>query len=174
MKIWIVYKGKINEKDISKKFLSYVYSQETNKKMNLDKIEYGKHGKPYYNDKFFFNISHSKNYICIGTSTSEVGIDIEEERKITSGLEKRILTIEEMMDDKINLLEYWVIKEAYSKYKGIGLRMPFNKVSISQIKQSLNVYNLCTDEYYCYAIGQEPLEKVNIINIKDVVGDLNE
>ena len=174
MKIWIVYKGKISEKDISKKFLSYVYCQETNKKMNLDKIEYGKHGKPYYNDKFFFNISHSKNYICIGTSTSEVGIDIEEERKITSGLEKRILTIEEMMDDKINLLEYWVIKEAYSKYKGIGLRMPFNKVSISQIKQSLNVYNLCTDKYYCYAIGQEPLEKVNIINIKDVVGDLNE
>lgn len=171
MKIWIVNKGKIKEKDISKKFLSYVYRQEKSKKINLDKIEYGEYGKPYYKDNFFYNISHSKNYICIATSTSEVGIDIEEERKITSGLEKRILTVEELINDNINLIEYWVIKEAYSKYKGLGLRMPFNKVSVSEIKQNLNVYNLCNDKYYCYAIGIEPLEKINFIDAKDVVGD---
>ena len=174
MNIWILNKGKIKEKEISKKLLSYVYYQEKNKKINLNKIEYGEYGKPYYKDKLFFNISHSKNYICIATSTTEVGIDIEEERKISAGFEKRILTFEELSKDDINLIEYWVIKEAYSKYKGIGLRMPFNKVPVSQIQQNINVYNLCTDKYYCYAIGTEPLEKVNIINIKDVVGDLNE
>ena len=45
---------------------------------------------------------------------------------------------------------------------------------IANFHQSINVYNLCTEKYYCYAIGTEPVEKVNIINIKDVVGDLNE
>jgi len=174
MKVWIANKSKLNKKDISKKFLSYVYCRETNQKMNLDKIQYGEYGKPYYDENFFYNMSHSNNYICVVISNSEVGIDIEEERKISVGLEKRILTHEELLNDDINLIECWVIKEAYSKYKGIGLRMPFNKVSISQIQQNINVYNLCTDKYYCYAIGTEPLEKVNIINIKDVVGDLNE
>lgn len=174
MKIWIVNKGKIKEKEISKKLLSYVYFLEKNQNLDINKIEYGKYGKPYYNDDFFYNISHSKNYICIATSSTEVGIDIEEERKISTGLEKRILTFEELSKKNINLIEYWVIKEAYSKYKGIGLRMPFNKVPVSQIQQNINVYNLCTDKYYCYAIGTEPLEKVNILNIKDVVGDLNE
>jgi len=171
MKVYIANKSKISKKDISKKFLSYVYYQEKNKKIDLNKIEYGKYGKPYYEKDFFFNISHSKNYICIATSTSEVGIDIEEDRNITSGLEKRILTDEELMNDNINLIEYWVIKEAYSKYKGLGLRMPFNKVSSSEIKLELNVYNLCNDEYYCYAISTEPLEKINFVDINDVVGD---
>lgn len=174
MKVWIINKDKMSEKDLSKKFLSYVYYQEKNKKINLDKIKYEEYGKPYYENDFFYNISHSKNYICIATSSSEVGIDIEEERKITSGLEKRILTSKELMNDNLNLIEYWVIKEAYSKYKGLGLRMHFNKISISQIKESVNVYNLCTDKYYCYVIGTEPLEKLNVINIKDIVGELNE
>ena len=170
MRVWIINKGKTNEKDISKKFLSYVYHQEKNKEINLDKIKYGKYGKPYYND-FFYNISHSKNYMCIITANSEVGIDIEEERKITPGLDKRILTPEEQLNNDLNLIEYWVIKEAYSKYKGIGLRMPFNKVTVLEIKQNLKVYNLCTKQYYCYAIGTEPLEKINFIDINDVVGD---
>ena len=43
MKIWIVNKGKIKEKEISRKLLSYVYFLEKKQNLDLNKIEYGKY-----------------------------------------------------------------------------------------------------------------------------------
>lgn len=170
MKVWIVDKGKQNEKEVSRKLLSYIYCKEKGKIFNFDNIKYGKYGKPYYEDNFFYNISHSKKYVCIANSTSEVGIDIEEERKNIYGIEKKILTAEELKKSNNKIIEYWVIKEAYSKYKGKGLNMPFNKISTSYIKQqNINIYNLSTTKYYCYVIGTEPLEKVEFVNITDLI-----
>ena len=173
MNVWIINKGNIKLKDISKKLLAYIYFHTKGKKIDFDKIVYGKYGKPYYIDDFFYNISHSKNYICIVVSNSEVGIDIEEDRNFSSNLKERVLTLEELGDSNINLVEYWSIKEAYSKYMGMGLYLHFNEISVSQIKECINLYNLSTDKYYCFVVGEEILDSVNFINIKDLVDNLN-
>ena len=169
MKVWIINKENNNEKELSRKLLSYIYHQETKKIFDFSKLFYGKYGKPYYVNNFYYNISHSKNYICIVISNSEVGIDIEEERKFSVELKKKILTIDELADNNIDLIEYWNIKEAYSKYKGMGLFMNFNEVSVSKIKQIVNIYNLSSDKYYCSVVGKEILEKVNFLNINDLI-----
>jgi 4'-phosphopantetheinyl transferase len=173
VRVWVLRKEDYSDKVLSKRLLEYVYFKLMNKKIELDKLTYNQYGKPYY-DGFYFNISHSKNFICIVTSFNEVGIDIEEERKIVSGLEKKILTSEELKDNNLNILECWVIKEAYSKYKGLGLRLPFNKVSILDIKKELSVFNLNCNDFYCYAIGSEEFEGIEYLNVRTIMGDFYE
>ncbi len=80
--------------------------------LEFDELEYSKNGKPYFkNKKYFFNYSHSKNYILIGISKTEIGVDIEEERNISDNISKKYLNDV----DKKNRLKYWVIKESYVK-----------------------------------------------------------
>lgn len=42
-----------------------------------------KFGKPYIrgNNNLFFNVSHSKSWVCVAISDKEIGIDIEEIKK---------------------------------------------------------------------------------------------
>ena len=74
-----VYILKSNNRKDKEKLLKEIYKKETNKEIDINKITYNKYGKPYYKD-FYFNISYSKNYIAVATSSLEIGIDIEEER----------------------------------------------------------------------------------------------
>ena len=168
MKVWII---KVNDtkdkKEYINKFLSDIYRQENDQEINCNKFFYGKYGKPYYDGDFYFNVSHSKNYMAIAIAASEVGRDIEEERKLTLGVERRILTKEELNSLKENLIETWTAKEAYAKYKGLGLSLPFDKVSVDDIKQEVKLYDLSSKAYYCYAVGNEELEDVKVIEIKN-------
>lgn len=46
-------------------------------------LAYGKNGKPYFSDirDFFFNISHSGDYLILAWSRHEIGVDMEQIRK---------------------------------------------------------------------------------------------
>lgn len=92
----------------------------------------GPHGKPYIKEQpFFYNISHSGDYVFCAVSGQEIGADIQ---KKESGREKRVAerffsgremaAIREMSDDagKRDLFyRLWTRKEALGKLSGDGI-----------------------------------------------------
>jgi 4'-phosphopantetheinyl transferase len=112
---------------------------------------YDHNGKPYIVDNsrnIKFNISHSKEYLLIGTSEQiDIGVDVE---KINYKLDyaliaKSILSTEELiLFNSYNetqrfrsFYKAWVQKEAASKAVGLGLALGFNSFSVN-INPELN------------------------------------
>ena len=168
MNVYIACTNNIGERSISQRILELAYTDYCGKKIDTTKIHKNQYGKPYYDDKFYFNISHSKNYIIIATDEDEVGIDIEEPRYVNPNLAKRILTKnEKIMDGEI--LNNWVLKEAYVKYLGVGLYLDFRDIDTKSILKSENVINLSTKDYYCFLVSKIPTRaKVIWLDDKDL------
>lgn len=97
---------------------------------------YGREGKPYFRDlPFYFNLSHSGNYVLCVLSTEEVGADIQQhclrnrgENDSVGKLARRFfsererIAIEEAGDEREKLFfRLWARKEAYGKMTGEGL-----------------------------------------------------
>ncbi len=133
------YKSIKDETKMSYLLLNYMYYKKYNKFINMDNINKDKMGKPIFlNNNLYFNISHSNNYTSCCLATVNVGIDIEEDRIIKETTLKKILNEN---DKDIEYIKIWNIKEAYSKYLGIGLKLNFSKISINEIKQNVNLIN---------------------------------
>ncbi len=94
-------------------------------------ITNGVNGKPEINiDKFYFNLSHSKELICYGLSINNLGIDIEpENRNISHAISKKLL---QNTYDKntLSLVQVWTIKEAFLKFLGTGISTPIEEIEI--------------------------------------------
>ena len=154
-KVYIFKSDRQLSSDASKQLFPKAYFLETGKTIVYEKLPRGKFGKPEHIDGLFFNISHSSHYFAVIFSTEECGIDIEEPREFKSNISKRVLSKDEPIIGN-NLLNNWVIKEAYVKYLGIGLNKDFRDVSAKELLETEHVYNLSTDDYYCYAITKSP------------------
>lgn len=146
-------------------FLKYILFSEYKKNIKLKEIIYGEYKKPYHND-FYFNISHSKNYICVAIGEKELGIDIEEERKYVHNFERKVFSKKDFELGISNVIETWVIKEAYSKYKGKGLLIKFSDISVEDIRSECYLYDLSNKNYYCYVAGEEKIENIKTIDYK--------
>ena len=87
-------------------------------------------GKPYFEgETLHFSISHTKSHVFVALSDRPIGIDAEErDRKIRLELAEKILSPAEKerydaaADKRAALLRLWVLKEAWVKYTGEGLR----------------------------------------------------
>ena len=87
-------------------------------------------GKPYFQgDGLHFSISHTPRHVFAALSEKPIGIDAEEtDRPIRLELAEKILSPAERMrydaaaDKRAALLKLWVLKEAWVKYTGDGLR----------------------------------------------------
>ncbi|MDR0788730.1 MAG: 4'-phosphopantetheinyl transferase superfamily protein, partial [Bifidobacteriaceae bacterium] len=91
------------------------------------------HGKPYlytvipaeagiHDKNVNFNISHTKNYILVAVSDSEIGVDIEELPDFSMLDLKNVFTENEIENQTEQyLLKIWTMKESYLKCRGIGL-----------------------------------------------------
>ena len=168
MKIYIARIENKGHKLLSNHILEYAYNDMCGKNMDIKKIHKGQYGKPYYDDKFYFNISHSKNYVVVAVDEDEVGIDIEESRYVSPSLTKRILTKNERIMDG-DVLNNWVLKEAYVKYLGVGLYLDFRNIDTGTILKSENVANLSTKDYYCFLVSKTPTRaKVIWLDDKDL------
>lgn len=113
-------------------------------------------GKPYAVDSdIYFSISHSKEFVVCAVGHEEIGIDIEQIRKV----EPRITDISCTETDKEYIFggkdksaldadmlerffEVWTAKEAYLKYIGTGI-MGLKTVSYEDIKPFCKTYNEC-------------------------------
>ena len=156
----VMVKCKVVYYTIVRKDESPVYSdgEETNKAryilewmlnhlgyFELPKIYVSEHGKPYFRDSdICFNYSHSKSYIACAVSCYDVGVDIEDaSRKISDGVSKKYLDEE---GDNNKRLEKWVKKEAYSKLKGLGLKI-IKDIHLQNIYDK-NIF-ICNENYMC-------------------------
>lgn len=89
------------------------------------KYKLNEYGKLYLKniENFFFNISHSGEYVILAISNKEVGCDIE---KINKNIENTFLLEKEERfvlkiknsEDKPNIYRYWTLKESYIKNIG--------------------------------------------------------
>ncbi len=164
-----------DETKISYLLLSYIYYNKYNKRLDISSIYKDKNGKPIFLDnKLYFNISHSKNYVTCSLSNTNIGVDLEEDRIIKDTL---INKIKNKNDIDLDIIQIWNIKEAYSKYLGIGLKLDFSKISINEIKKNINlisnIYNLKNNNLYlslCYNIKENDIQNnINFIDKNELI-----
>jgi 4'-phosphopantetheinyl transferase len=99
-------------------------------------------GKPFYKDHpdWFFNISHSAEWVVLAFSGQNVGIDIEKVKPINYHLAKRFFSIDEneILDQleepekRHYFFDLWTLKESYLKYLGRGLTKPLSTFTIEK------------------------------------------
>ena len=180
---------KILQKERVKKY--YAYVKELDKKncilsylllcyiLNKDydifitpKFKYGKNKKPYFENikKLYFNLSHSNNKIAGAVSDCNIGIDIQEQRKISKSMIKRVLN-EKELDDYLSYTKeierkkcfcrLWTIKESEIKRRGSSVL-----VDLKQIEKD-NIKNIETFEIkdFCISISSEEYKEFNLIQI---------
>lgn len=94
-------------------------------------------GKPYFAEgKLFCSLTHTKTAAFCALSDQPVGLDAEAlSRQVSPNLAGKILSPVEYTQWEVSrnpqkaLLSFWVLKEAYVKYTGEGLRKPFQEIS---------------------------------------------
>lgn len=113
---------------------------------SLDKLKYNHYGRPYL-EAFLgdFNISRSnKIVICVLSSYSKVGIDIELIRNMDLTPYQEQLSVLELVNVKNNskpmsqFYKFWTRKEAISKLDGRGLSLEFSKIHVITSPVSFN------------------------------------
>ena len=96
------------------------------------KFSYGQNGKPYLQDySFYFNLSHSGEYVFCAISDREVGVDIQQFRPVdVVRLTRRFFSKEEQKalercldreEQRKLFYRLWTRKEAYGKLTGEGI-----------------------------------------------------
>jgi len=100
---------------------------------------YNEFGKPSLpNLPVHFSISHCKDAVTCVVSDYNIGIDVESivpynpdvARRVCSPAELEML--EQSSNKDMDFIKLWTVKEAISKYEGMGLSMPFAEVTISR------------------------------------------
>lgn len=134
---------------LGKIILQYGF-QQLKLNYSLHDIKIGKKERPFINDIFDFNISHSGEYvICAITSNAKVGIDIEKHRNLKQDIASRYFNEEECAyikasSDKVkSFFDFWSIKESAIKCDGRGVEILSQTFillndNLSQPHQSIN------------------------------------
>ena len=88
--------------------------------LSKEPLLFGNMGKPYYENGPFFNISHSGNFVMMGVSDKEVGVDIEENVVKDMSLLLRIFNEAEakVIKEHSDFYYLWCAKESLIKCTG--------------------------------------------------------
>lgn len=117
-------------------------------------------GKPYLLNEpnVYFNLSHTKNaLLCSISNESEIGVDIEQIKKIDYKLLDYIAHPAEKQSFKFvhqtnyDLLFYliWTRKEAYCKRTGIGIRQKLDTINTTTCVPEKQYITWQTNNYIC-------------------------
>ncbi|WP_405296503.1 4'-phosphopantetheinyl transferase family protein [Methanobrevibacter sp.] len=102
-------------------------------------FKFGKYGKAYISnhEDIYFNLSHSNKFVACAISDREVGVDIE---LIDSAIDLNIAkhyffageyeSIMNSTDPADEFFNYWVLKESYMKYTGLGFNLKLEDFEI--------------------------------------------
>ncbi|MBQ8017000.1 MAG: 4'-phosphopantetheinyl transferase superfamily protein [Methanobrevibacter sp.] len=102
-------------------------------------FEIGKFGKACLsnNDNIHFNLSHSGKIVACAISDMEVGVDVEyNDPTIDLNIAKHYFynsEYENIMNSKCpsdEFFNYWVLKESYMKYTGLGFHLKLDSFEI--------------------------------------------
>ncbi len=158
------YRGQIRTESI----MGYMLLRQLSRKhfgtdLDLRQIQLSPTGKPYLPESdLHFSISHSADFVACVAASEPVGIDIEQRRPFSERLKQRVLTAGDI-EDGIDPLTAWVIKEAYSKYLGLGLALPFGAYSAAELLEKHQNWLRVTDSYICAAFSKTSPETVVLI-----------
>jgi 4'-phosphopantetheinyl transferase len=110
-----------------------------NQKISLFDLKRTQFHQPYFkNTPFQFSISHSKDYvICLASTVTTLGVDIEFEDANLINLESDFLNEDEKLSLSINnnAKYYYYLhtrKEAISKTLGLGIYLDYNKIDVQE------------------------------------------
>jgi 4'-phosphopantetheinyl transferase len=131
--------------------------------LNLGRLKYTEHKKPYFEEPFDFNTSHSGNYvICALTDLGRIGIDIEQNKTVNFDDFQDTMNSEqwELIKGSKNpvneFFRMWSIKESVIKADSKGLDIPLKEISILEdraacYEQVWNLKRIDIDKNYaCY------------------------
>ena len=109
---------------------------------------YGEKGKPYLRDyPFYFNLSHSGNYVVCALSWQEVGVDIQQyrrtdidrlaERFFSTEEKKALKACHDRKEREQLFYQLWTRKEAYGKLTGQGIAAVIDKSMLPAVEGGL-------------------------------------
>lgn len=95
-------------------------------------LGYGEVDKPFLTDfpGLYFNVSHSGGWVVCALSDCEVGVDIQEERKLHTSLLRKLHPSEQTMLETLPdeaFFDLWALKESFCKCTGEGLLRPLRE-----------------------------------------------
>lgn len=103
-------------------------------------FEKNKYGKPYLknHDNYYFNISHSGDWVVCAIDDEEIGIDVEKIKDIDLAIAQRYFSPKEYANlqeqPESNKYSYffdlWSLKESYIKAAGMGLSLSLSSFSV--------------------------------------------
>ncbi|MFJ7939596.1 4'-phosphopantetheinyl transferase family protein [Peribacillus sp. NPDC096622] len=119
-----------------------VISKEFNIPNEEIKFTYNQYGKPSLKNSksFFFNVSHSGEWVVAIFHTAPIGIDVEKIRPVDIHIAERIFSDKEYQEilrkpreeQENYFFDLWSLKESYVKAVGKGLFQPFHSFSITK------------------------------------------
>lgn len=116
-------------------------------------IRKDKYGKPFLVNfsNIHYNISHTKGLIVCAISDDLIGIDVERIRNFNKRIPQRFFTKTEYdyifykeKDENRRFFEVWTRKEAYVKWLGKGMEIPFDSFDVINETRIMTTY---IDEY---------------------------
>ncbi|MBR3140473.1 MAG: 4'-phosphopantetheinyl transferase superfamily protein, partial [Methanobrevibacter sp.] len=149
-------------------------------------IKLKKYGKSYISnyDNIYFNLSHSGKLVSCAISDKPVGVDIEyNDPTIDLDIAKNFFFNEEyenIMKSKNKsdeFFNYWVLKESYMKYTGLGFHLKLDKFQIEindtiTLKNDVDNVKFSLFDVYDYKLasaGQYLPKKCYEYNSKDLI-----
>ncbi|MDK4501206.1 4'-phosphopantetheinyl transferase superfamily protein [Fusobacterium necrophorum] len=133
---------------VTKTIVNLLFSRIEKIKYQEIRWQYGKYNKPYIENKgkIKFNISHTKGCSIVTFSRNNIGVDIENlKRNIDySEIKNNFFMNSEKILTLNDFYKHWVSKEAYLKYKGVGLTQSLESVVV--VDESDNVVKIIDRE----------------------------
>ncbi|MCK4041913.1 4'-phosphopantetheinyl transferase superfamily protein [Streptococcus suis] len=119
---------------VTKTIVNLLFSRIEKIKYQEIRWQYGKYNKPYIENKgkIKFNISHTTGCSIVTFSRNNIGVDIENlKRNIDYGeIKNNFFMNSEKILTLNDFYKHWVSKEAYLKYKGVGLTQSLESVEV--------------------------------------------
>ena len=108
---------------------------------------YNEFGKPSLpNLPIHFSLSHCKDAVACAVSDHNIGIDAESIVLYNPDVARRVCTaaelemLEQSANKDVDFIKLWTMKEAISKYEGMGLSLPFAEIDASKYAVHTNMF----------------------------------
>ncbi len=155
--------------DLAVRYLACSILGVNNSRLVFSKEEFG---KPYLAGfpGFHYNISHTGNAVAVGIHEKPIGVDIEKIKPFDIGIAKRFFCKKEQeyilsrSEKQAELFyEVWTKKEAFVKWIGKGLAMPFTDFDVTDAKTDKMLYTTKINNYIisvCFEGGADGIETI--------------
>ena len=148
-------------------------------------FEFGKYDKSYISnyENIYFNLSHSGKIAACAISDKEIGVDVEYiDFTIDLDIAKNYFfnmeydSIMHSNNPSVEFFNYWVLKESYMKYTGLGFNLNLDEFEIviddniylNNDKNNLEFSLFDLDEYKLATCGHYKINDVKEYSIDDL------